>query len=316
MNYCFCCCFYLSVVCNILLLFLSYRLEIDFNKMSLHLKKVNNDGKRVFKPGHEMSEHTYGGKTLEQMKDFFETAKNEDIFEDVPTQQKSQTVRTPFAGFTPSSMSPSEVRASTNRMSMPSPKKSPKPGVATPFAKQIANTASGYVNLIPNKTRINNEQQQQQQHQQQQQQEQQQQHDDEDEVFSDDDDQDIYIQPGNMGEQQGEEPLYANTNFNRDSPPSHRRSPQDDTGIYQNFVVTPPTAHKSNIQQLQAKLDRKQLPHNNGSRPNSGSKPRPLGTKPQPAVKPDMGSSLYENVTHTGKPRTQPRQKNQNPRRT
>ena len=265
--------------------------------MSEHLKKVNKGGKKIFKAGSEMSENTYGGKTLEQMQQFFTNPENEEIFETKPTK-KNPAARTPFAGFKPTSMSPSEIRTSNTTQS---PKN--RGGVATPLSKQQP-PSPGYVNLIPNKT-INKQQQQQQQ----------QRYDDEDEIFSDDEDQEIYIQPGNMGSDGEEEeesiedqPLYENTTFKKDSQPSSPPPSQDDAGIYQNYVVTPPKSRRSDVEQIQAKLAGIMMPQNGGSRPNSGSKPRPTA-KPQTSAKPSGSKRLYANVTYDGKPLTQPRQK-------
>lgn len=210
--------------------------------MSEHLQKVKEKtgGKKLFKAGPNMGDHTYGGLTLDEMNERIKSSGNGE-------PATPQAVPTPLAGLP----SPKPTKPKTSTKPSPTRKPPSKLGVPQP-------SKAGYVNVLPKPP------------QQQQQQE---------EEYSDDD-QEVYIQPGDIGEENDESSLYQNTAFNQ-SNQQQNTNPQahhDDSNIYQNFIPSPP-------------------------KPTSPPEPTP----PQ---------GLYANVQFNGKPYTPPRQKSKDRRRT
>ena len=259
-------------------LFLSL-LEIDFNKMSHHLQKVKKEsGERLFKAGSAMGEHTYGGLTLDQMNTVIE--KSESITHTPPTSKKD-AVPTPFAGFMPSNMSPSEIKSrksSTPKSPVKAPKPLPAPKPNNSPSRPSSNSfpRKSYVNVDPagkmSSASVSSKQRAEEE---------------------EEEEQELYIEPGKLGSEteesgwdhtEGEDPpLYENTTFDKKEAPPNAETFNSDS-VYQNFVVTPPTLRKED------KLRAKTLPH-----PVSRNQPGSPG--------------LYANVTYDGKPVTQPRNK-------
>lgn len=178
--------------------------------MSEHLQKVKQKtGKKLFKPGPGMGDHTYGGLTLNEMNSVINSSSED------PTLPPSQPV-IPIA-------SPKVLKSP--------PKKSPKPqkGVATPFLKPGPQPSKGYVNVMPIKPKQEEEEEEVFS-------------DDDQEVYI----QPGSILEEQ--EEPTESPLYQNTVFNppnqkqnTDSHPSPVTPRHDDSNIYQNFVPSPPT---------------------------------------------------------------------------
>ena len=215
-----------------------HSLDIDFNKMSLHLQKVKNEKgqKRLFKAGAGMGDHTYGGLTLKQMTDVLESSEMQAVTTH-PNQRKA--IPTPFA-----SVSPSDLKLnSPKRKPLAAPKPNKRGSVATPFSQETDKSNKGYVNFYKTQggTPVLPKQE-------------------EEEEFSDDE-QEVYIAPGNLpGSDNEDSSIYMNVT--RDSPPMSPK--HNDDNVYQNFVVTPPTLRKQS-QQLENNTP-KPTP-----RPNSGS---------------------------------------------
>jgi hypothetical protein len=103
-------------------------------------KRVEETGmRRLFKPGPEMGDHTYGGLSLAQIK---QATENPDFRAPPPSspRKKKTHMTPPQVDLPPSSPGPISAKP---------PSKSPKPPTKTKPPKKETSPAPGYVNLFP-----------------------------------------------------------------------------------------------------------------------------------------------------------------------
>ena len=219
--------------------------EIDFNKFQDVLKKKAEETgtKRLFKPGPEMGNNTYGGMSLEQIKDVID---KQDISAISPSPSlpthKQGGIPTPFAGFTP------KPNPASPRPSIDNGKPNIRKSLAVPKSDRSSRSSPGHRLSTPNKSsnkreynyatspsrvpRSNNHTQIGPLHQ----------HDNSDSLEEEDEEQEVYIAPADMNE-----PIYQNHGEEKQTPYANVEytKPSVDNDIYQNITfdgkpVTPP----------------------------------------------------------------------------
>ena len=237
---------FMTTVLNRILYMLFTSVEIDFDKFQSVLKKKSEEtgNKRLFRPGPEMGNNTYGGMSLEQIKDVIE---KQDMSTISPSpslpKHKQGGTPTPFAGFSP------KAQPTSTRPSIDNDKPNTKKSLTIPKCDRSSRSSPGHHrHSTPNKLsskrdyintssptqvpRSVNHTQMIPSHQ----------HDNSDSLEEEDEEQEVYIAPADINE-----PIYQNHGEDKQTPYANVQytQPSLDNDIYQNVTfegkpVTPP----------------------------------------------------------------------------
>ena len=231
--------------------------EIDFDKFRDVLKKKSEETgtKRLFKPGPEMGNNTYGGMSLEQIKDVIE---KQDMSTISPSpslpKHKQGGIPTPFAGSspkvhpTPKAHPTPKVHPTPTRPSIDNDRANIKKSLTIPKSDRSSRYSPGHRISTPNKLsnkreytnttsptqvpRSDNHTKMIPSHQ----------HDNSDSLEEEDEEQEVYIAPADINE-----PIYQNHGDEKQTPYANVQYDKScaDNDIYQNVTfdgkpVTPP----------------------------------------------------------------------------